>query len=97
MIEGDSRPRLAPGVRLRRDRVRGGSMLLGPERGIALDGTADAILSLCSGERDVGEITELLQRVYEAPRAAVERDVLAFLRALEQRRFIVADAPWRRA
>lgn len=95
-MDGDSRPRLAPGVRLREDRVRGGSMLLGPERGLALDGTAHAILALCSGERDVREIARVLQRIHAAPRAVVERDVLAFLHALEQRRFIVGAAGARR-
>ncbi len=91
MIAADSRPRLAPGVRLRADLVRGGSMLLAPERGVALDETPSAILDLCSGERAVSAIVASLQRAYDAPRETVERDVLDLLRALEQRRFVVAE------
>jgi pyrroloquinoline quinone biosynthesis protein D len=97
MIGRDSRPRLAPGVRLRVDRVRGGSMLLCPERGVALDRTASAIVQLCSGERDVDEIVALLRREYEAPQEAIERDVLGLLGALESRRLIVAHGSAGRA
>jgi pyrroloquinoline quinone biosynthesis protein D len=97
MIRSDSRPRLAPGVRLRVDHVRGGSMLLCPERGVTLDRTASAILRLCSGDRDVDEIVALLRREHEdAPEEAIERDVLGFLRALERRRFIVTHTVARR-
>jgi pyrroloquinoline quinone biosynthesis protein D len=96
MISRDSRPRLAPGVRSRADHVRGGSMLLCPERGVALDRTASAILQLCSGDRDVHEIVALLRREHDAPEEAIERDVIDLLRALERRRFIVTHPVSRR-
>jgi pyrroloquinoline quinone biosynthesis protein D len=97
MIGGDCRPRLAPGVRLRVDHVRGGSLLLCPERGVALDPIADAILRLCTGERDVDEIVALLRREYDAPQETIERDVIAFLGVLQQRRLIVVHAVSERA
>jgi pyrroloquinoline quinone biosynthesis protein D len=88
----DSKPRLAAAARLRFDRVGDRMMLLYPERGIVLNGTALAILELCTGEHRVRELIDRLLRTHAATRAEVERDVLAFLRELERRRLLVAPA-----
>lgn len=90
MIDADSRPRLAPGVRMRFDRVGGMAMLLCPERGLGLDGTAAEIVELLGGGFAVGEIVDELQRRYGAARGDIERDVLRFLRSLEQRGVVLA-------
>ena len=51
-----SAPGLAPGVRLHHDRVRAREVLLAPERIVALDETAAAILALVDGRRNLAEI-----------------------------------------
>jgi coenzyme PQQ biosynthesis protein PqqD len=91
MIVRDSRPRLAAGVRQRFDRIAGRMMLIGPERGLALDRAGAAILCRCTGERRVADIVEELLSSYGVEREHIERDVLSFLRELELRRFVVAS------
>ncbi|MBA4860973.1 pyrroloquinoline quinone biosynthesis peptide chaperone PqqD [Streptomyces sp. PSKA54] len=74
------RPRLAPAIVLRHDRVRGADLLVMPERVVVLAGRAAAVLGLCDGERDVRRIVgELASRFPGAPVAA---DVPVFLRRL---------------
>ncbi|MER5178791.1 pyrroloquinoline quinone biosynthesis peptide chaperone PqqD [Streptomyces sp. NPDC002896] len=74
------RPRLAPAIVLRHDRVRGVDLLVMPERVVVLSGRAAAVLALCDGERDVrGIVGELAARF---PGAPVATDVPAFLQRL---------------
>jgi coenzyme PQQ biosynthesis protein PqqD len=85
-IPDTARPQLASRVRLRFDRARGRHMLLYPERGMALNASAAAIAELCSGELSVAEIVERLHGASGgATRDEVERDVRAFLSALQER------------
>jgi pyrroloquinoline quinone biosynthesis protein D len=89
----DARPRLAPKVRLRWDRKDGRYMLLYPERGLVLNATAADVVQLCTGEHTVGEIVERLGDKYAPhPRAAVEREVQAFLAAMLERGLIRSEA-----
>jgi coenzyme PQQ biosynthesis protein PqqD len=85
-----SRPALAPKARLREDRASGGTMLLYPERGLALNPTAASILKLCDGERTVDGIVEQLQREYaERPAPELRQDVLDFLGEMARRGLVV--------
>ncbi|GAA3377335.1 hypothetical protein GCM10020367_52620 [Streptomyces sannanensis] len=71
------RPRLAPAVVLRHDRVRNTDLLVMPERVVVLSGRAGDIVGLCDGERDVHRIVgELTERF---PGAEVAEDVPDFL------------------
>ena len=54
-IQSDSRPVLAPGVRLQLDKATGEPVLLYPEGVLELNGTAHAILNLCSGAMTVAD------------------------------------------
>ena len=81
----ESRPRLAAKARLRFDRKAERYMLLYPERGLALNPTAADILKMCTGEHTVGGIVEQLIDRYTQPRAAVEREVMAFLQTIADR------------
>ena len=73
------RPRLAPKARLRLDR-RGGSVLLYPERGLALNETAAAIIALCDGRRTIEEIVAALERSHGgAPAGVIEAETRCFL------------------
>ena len=82
---------MAKKARLRRDRVTGRSLLLYPERGLALNETAAEILELCTGEATVREIIEQLVAKYGVEkRAAVEGEVQAFLQSLLDRNLLRA-------
>ena len=89
MIHLDARPRLAPKARLRFDRVSGRSLLLYPERGLALNDTAAEILKLCTGEATVAEIVEALVAKYGAEkREALDVEVRSFLQDLADRNLL---------
>ena len=83
-----ARPRLARGVRLRDDPARGGHVLLAPERVIAANGSAVAILELCNGSRSPGAIADELARRYGADRERVAADVRAVLADLAAKRLV---------
>jgi pyrroloquinoline quinone biosynthesis protein D len=68
-----TRPRLASGVRLRWDEVRGRHVLLFPEGMLALNATAAAVLELCDGERSLFDIVGELSSRYSG--ADVRDDV----------------------
>lgn len=89
MIDAGARPRLAPKVRLRHDRLTGRTLLLYPERGLSLNETASEILALCTGEATVADIVEVLVKKYgEEKRAAVAAEVHAFLQSLADRNLL---------
>jgi pyrroloquinoline quinone biosynthesis protein D len=87
MIALDARPRLSRAVRLKHDRARQRWMLLAPERGFVLNPSALAIVRRLDGTIALGELAVAL-----APDDA--DDVVAFVRALGQRR-LVEVAPGR--
>jgi len=86
VIPSDARPCLAAKARLRRDRVAGGWLLLYPERGLRLNGTAADVLGLCTGEHTVAAIVDRLAARYgAAARPRIENEVLGFLATLAGR------------
>jgi coenzyme PQQ biosynthesis protein PqqD len=91
VIEAASRPRLASKARLRYDRQNDRYLLLYPERGLALNGTAVDVVRLCTGEHTVTGIVEQLAEKYtDQPREALEREVLTFLATLTDRGLVQA-------
>ncbi|RBO53938.1 pyrroloquinoline quinone biosynthesis peptide chaperone PqqD [Rhodovulum sp. BSW8] len=88
MIGPDDIPVLPRGVRLHRDRVRGGWVLLAPERTLALDETGRAILAEIDGIRSFAAIAAALAAAYDAPEAEIAADSQGFLGALLDRRFL---------
>jgi coenzyme PQQ biosynthesis protein PqqD len=79
------RPKLAHKARLRWDRRDQRTMLLYPERGLALNDTAAAIARLCDGTRTVDEIVEAVREgVNDAP-PSLPADVTTFLGELATR------------
>jgi pyrroloquinoline quinone biosynthesis protein D len=88
-LAADARPRLAPKVRLRWDRKDERYMLLYPERGLVLNGTAAQVVKLCTGEHTVAVILARLAEQYaDQPADALEREVLTFLHAMVDRGLI---------
>lgn len=85
MISPDVRPRLASKARLRYDRHADRHMLLYPEKGLALNGTATEIVKRCDGEHTVREIISELAALYDPASGNLENEVMAFLQALDSR------------
>jgi pyrroloquinoline quinone biosynthesis protein D len=92
VIALDARPRLAPKARLRVDRISGRTMLLYPERGLALNETGAEILDLCTGERRVSEIIEALAERHGA-NAQLADEVREFLQKLADRNLLRGIEP----
>ena len=87
-----ARPRLSPKARLRFDRKTGRYLLLYPEMGLDLNGTAMEIARLCTGEYTVGEIVRYVARIHGAvPSAEIERHVNTFLAALADRALLQSE------
>jgi pyrroloquinoline quinone biosynthesis protein D len=87
----EARPILARHARVRFDRVRGGHVLLAPERGFKLNRSAAAILLLCDGEHSVLQIAQGL-----APperEAQVLEDVVELVNQLSQRGLLTVSDP----
>ena len=77
-MDPGGKPHLVPKARLRFDKVRGGDMLLLPERVVQLNTSSAAILRLCDGTRTAAEITAKLEADFETD--GLSDDVLGFLR-----------------
>jgi coenzyme PQQ biosynthesis protein PqqD len=91
VIDRESRVCLARHARLRDDPRTGRPILLAPERGLELNPTGARIARLCGQERAVADIVEQLAGDSDGgtARAQIEDEVLAFLRALEERGLLV--------
>jgi pyrroloquinoline quinone biosynthesis protein D len=88
-LEPNSRPALAPGVRLQPDKVTGEAVLLYPEGVLELNGTAQAILNLCNGATTLNEIVAALSAEYEVEEAVLRADAMECLGDLLNRHLVV--------
>jgi coenzyme PQQ biosynthesis protein PqqD len=93
VIERTTRLSLARQVRLKLDPRSGKQMLLYPEKGLELNDTAARVAALCATPSTVGEILERMVAASDGatPRGQIETEVLAFLRALEDRGLLVVQ------
>lgn len=82
------RPYLPRGVRMITDKVRGGTVLLCPEKAIALDAIGEAILSRVDGSASFKEIVAGLAAAYDAPAEQIAGDVQRFLAGLRARMYL---------
>jgi pyrroloquinoline quinone biosynthesis protein D len=83
----ESRPRLAPGVRLGENNQR--RVLLMPERALRLNGPSLEIVERCDGKHTVQQIISELQQLYsKAEPKKVESDILDYLARLNDQRAI---------
>ena len=84
-IDLDSRPRLAPGVRLgESDQQR---VLQMPERALRLNGPSLEIVERCDGKHTAQQIVAELQQLYsKADPSKVEQDILGYLALLQKER-----------
>lgn len=81
-------PFLPRGVRVTEDSVRGGMVLLAPEKAVALDPIGEAILSRIDGQTSFGALIDDLVATYQAPREQITEDVQTFLSGLRGRMFL---------
>lgn len=81
-------PKLRPGVRLHRDRVRDRWVLLAPERIVEVDDQAVAVLEQVDGNASVAGIAAALAAEYDADAAEIEGDAAALLTDLNRKGYI---------
>jgi pyrroloquinoline quinone biosynthesis protein D len=83
MIIPEACPRLSPKAKLRVDKKTGQKVLLYPEKGLLLNPTGARILELCTGERTVAGIVEVLVGEHDAAkRDTIRTEVTTFLQRL---------------
>lgn len=87
-VTGDTVAKLARGVRLREDPVRGQTVLLAPERALALDDIAVMIVNALDGERSLDTIAAEFAEKFEAPKDQILADVIAFVDEFSKRRML---------
>ena len=94
VLAATSRPKLSPKARLVWDRVEKRHILLYPERGLALNTVAVAVVRELGAGLSVAEIASAIAAEFSgASHDEVERDVLAFLDELEARALLEQAAP----
>lgn len=81
-----ARPRLAGKARLKWDATREKHLLLFPEGVLILNPTANAVLALCDGERDINGISKILGEQYQAE--GIQKDVKEILQRLVEKRLV---------
>ncbi|MQB44866.1 pyrroloquinoline quinone biosynthesis peptide chaperone PqqD [Rhizobium sp. ICMP 5592] len=87
-IDGQTIAKLARGVRLREDAARGQTILLAPERALALDEIAVAIVQALDGVKTLDDIAAGFALQFEAPKEEILNDVIAFIRDFASRRML---------
>ncbi|RVK35369.1 pyrroloquinoline quinone biosynthesis peptide chaperone PqqD [Sinorhizobium meliloti] len=88
VISGSSVVKLARGVRLHEDPVRGQTVLLAPERAMAVDDIAVAIVQALDGERNLDRIAADFAEKFDAPVEEIAEDVRTFVQELSARRML---------
>lgn len=88
IVTGNTIAKLARGVRLRQDEVRGQNVLLAPERALALDEIAVMIVNALDGERTLDEIASDFSVKFEAPKDQILGDIIAFVDEFSKRRML---------
>ena len=83
-----SRPLLPRHARLKFDETRQRWVILAPERVLAPDEIAVAVLQLCDGVRSVEAVIDQLAAKYAAERDAIATDVIAMLQDLADKGFL---------
>jgi PqqA peptide cyclase len=92
VITEGSRPAFTRYARLHNDRARERFVILAPERAYEIDQIGLAVLRLCDGHRNLGEIAAQLAATYSAPVDLVTKDVTKLLQGLSDKR-LLRDGP----
>src|SRR3569623_1882889 len=87
-VSETSLPVLPRHAMLKYDETRQVWVILAPERVLAPDEIAVEVLQLCDGQRNVGDVADLLAAKYAAPREAILADVIVMLQDLADKGFL---------
>lgn len=87
-VDGNTVAKLARGVRLQNDPVRGQAVLLAPERALALDEIAVAIVTELDGERSLDAIADIFAARFDAPKQQILSDMVTFVEEFSKRRML---------
>lgn len=94
MIPAAARPKLARKAKLRLDPKSNKHVLIYPEKGLELNATGGAILSLCTGDNTFEEIVSRLREQFtQGDASALEAHVTGFLTSLAERGLIEGLGP----
>jgi len=85
------RPRLAAKTKLRFDPKTGRHILLYPEKGLLLNPTGAAILTLCTGEHTLSAIVATLAAQFQSEPAHLQPEVVSFVQGLLDRGLLQAE------
>lgn len=77
-VEPSAVLRLAPGIRLKHDRVRDRQVVLGPEMLVDLNATGFAILSAIDGQSSVDALIQRLATQFGVTTDVIRQDVVEF-------------------
>jgi pyrroloquinoline quinone biosynthesis protein D len=91
-FDPQSRPKLAPGVRLQLDGASGEPVLLFPEGVLELNATAHEIARRCTGACTIDDMVRDLAAEYDADEATLRSDALECLANLRARNLVVLPA-----
>lgn len=83
-----SRPKLAPGVRLKYDDARACWVVLAPERVLMPDETALEVLQRLDGQKTIDVLVDELASAYDADRGEILADVTELLNGLLEKRVL---------
>jgi pyrroloquinoline quinone biosynthesis protein D len=89
-IQDASRPSIGRGFRLQWEAAQNAYVLLFPEGMIKLNGSAGEIMTRCTGESTVAEITADLERTFGT--SGLAADVFAFLEMARDKRWLSVDS-----
>lgn len=92
VVTPEAKPAFTRYSRLHEDVVRRRKVILAPERAYELDAIGLAVLSLLDGVASVADISRSLAATYSAPVDVIERDVIALLQGLADKR-LLRDGP----
>jgi pyrroloquinoline quinone biosynthesis protein D len=89
-LSGNSRPRLAPGVRLRHDGVRNAWVLLAPESIIDANPVAVEVIRRLTGDVTLDGVIDDLAASFTTDRAVIEADVRSLLAKMIEKGLVEA-------
>jgi coenzyme PQQ biosynthesis protein PqqD len=87
-LDLESRPRLAPGVRMKYDEARECWVVLAPERVLMPDEIALEVLQRLDGKKTVDALVGELAIAYDADRGEILADVTELLNGLLEKRVL---------
>lgn len=93
-LSPQARPFLVRGVRLRLDHLTGKALLLRPEQGFELQGSAAEVVALCTATFTIAAIVERLSETHrDVTPAQIAEDVDRLLGDLSRRGLVAFEEP----